>query len=110
MVGSSQFRAELLSALDGLNHWRKKRIFSYDSISANQCRSNDPLVKKMYLCGIDAEAMGRPELFRIDVIIPFNQNASLSLHIYHKALEQRSVASIFQHVMICSEQQSLCGL
>lgn len=35
---------------------------------------------------------------------------SLSLHIYRKALEQSSVASISQHVKICSEQQSSCGL
>lgn len=35
---------------------------------------------------------------------------SLSLHIYRKAVQQSSVASIFHHVQICSEQQSSSGL
>lgn len=103
--------AELLCALDGLNHILQ---WSNHSQKKKNYRSKDPLDKTNCLCRMHGEAMGRPKLFHIDVIIPFNQDGTqshyLCIYIYRKAVQQSSVASISRHVQIWSEQQSWSGL
>lgn len=83
-----------------------------DIIGANHCRSIDQQDKKFGIWN-SRRSQGKTKAISYWCHHPVQsgQNPiSLSLHIYRKAQEQSSVASISPRTKMCSEQQSSSGL